>query len=166
VASGTIALRSAALVVAVGAGQGLLVAGAAQLGLGLTPGTWSMFALACAGTGAAFGLVNQGLAAAFGGVGRLIALGVAVVALVAGFASTAPPALLSLAGALPTAPALQLVTGAASGDASGAWTGAALLLLFALGGFALTFAGVAARRSVRLSAAGRADAGEAVATSA
>ncbi|MDN4613047.1 hypothetical protein P5G50_01170 [Leifsonia sp. F6_8S_P_1B] len=155
VASGSIALRSAALVAAIGAGQGLLVAGAAQFGLALDPGAWTLFALACAGAGAAFCLVNQGLAAAFGGVGRLAALGIAVVALVAGFASTAPPALVSLAGALPTAPGLQLLRGAASGDGGSVWAGAGLLLLFALGGVALTFAGVAARRSVRLPRTGR-----------
>ena len=65
-------------------------------------------------------------------------------------ASTAPPALVSLAQLLPTAPALALLRSAATGDAAGAWGAAGLLLVWAAGALALTLAAVAARRTVRL----------------
>ena len=51
------------------------------------------------------------------GVGRLVAIVAGVVALAAGMSSTAPAALSSLAGALPTAPALAMLRAAAGGDA-------------------------------------------------
>ncbi|MBW8871932.1 MAG: hypothetical protein JF618_07110 [Leifsonia sp.] len=145
-----IALRSAGIVALIGAGQGVIVAGAAQFALGLRPDLWLGFALAAAFVGAVFGILNQALAAAFGGVGRLIALAIGLIALVAGFSSTVPPALSGLAGVLPTAPALQLVRSAAVGDAPAAWGAAGLLLVWAVGGLALTFAAVAARRNVPL----------------
>ncbi|WP_285115246.1 hypothetical protein [Leifsonia sp. fls2-241-R2A-40a] len=148
--SAGLALRSAGLVALIGAGQGIVVAGAAQFGMGLRPDVWIGFALAAAFTGAVFGVINQALAAAFGGVGRLLALVVAVVALVAGFSSTAPPQLLAVAQALPTAPASALLRSAATGDAASAWASAGLLLVWLVGAFALTFAAVAGRRSVRL----------------
>ncbi|MGO4592356.1 YhgE/Pip domain-containing protein [Leifsonia sp. 2TAF2] len=148
--SAEIALRSAGIVALIGAGQGVIVAGAAQFALGLRPDLWLAFALAAAFVGAVFGILNQALAAAFGGVGRLIALAIGLIALVAGFSSTVPPALSGLAGVLPTAPALQLVRSAAVGDAPAAWGAVGLLLVWAVGGLALTFAAVAARRNVPL----------------
>lgn len=148
--SARIALRSSGIVAAIGAAQGLVVAGAAQFGLGLRPDVWLGFALAAAFVGAVFGVLNQALAAAFGGVGRLVALVVGVVALTAGLSSTVPAALASLAGALPTAPALAMLRAAASGDAGAAFGAAGPLLVYAAGALALTLAAVAARRSVRL----------------
>lgn len=153
-----IALRSAGVLALIGAGQGVLVAGVAQVGLGLRLDVWLGFALGSAFVGAVFCLVNQGLAAAFGGVGRLVALTVAGIALVAGLSSTAPPALLALANALPTASALALLRSVATGDVSAAWGCTGPLLVYAAGGVVLTLAAVAARRSVRLrdAVAGRA----------
>jgi putative membrane protein len=148
--SALIALRSAGIVALIGAGQGVIVAGAAQLGLGLRPDVWLGFALAAAFVGAVFGVLNQALAAAFGGVGRLIALGVGVGALVVGLSSTVPPPLVALADALPTAPALRLLRTAAVGDAAGAWAAAGLVLIWGVGAVALTIAAVAARRNVPL----------------
>ncbi|MCI0157236.1 hypothetical protein KNO15_11070 [Leifsonia shinshuensis] len=150
VSSPLIALRSAALVALIGAGQGLVVAGAAQFGLGLRPDVWLGFALAAAFVGAVFGVLNQALAAAFGGVGRLVALLVGIVALTAGMSSTVPAALSSLAGALPTAPALAMLRAAAGGDAATAFGAVGPLLVFAVAALAVTLAAVAARRSVRL----------------
>ncbi|MFP3466680.1 hypothetical protein [Leifsonia sp. SIMBA_070] len=151
VPSAVIALRSAGIVALIGAGQGVVVAGAAQFGLGLRPGAWFGFALAAAFVGAVFGLLNQALAAAFGGVGRLIALGVGLIALIAGLSSTVPVPMTGLAAVLPTAPALQLLRSFAVGDASGVWGAVGLLLVWTVGALALTFAGVAARRNVPLS---------------
>ncbi len=150
VPSPLIALRSAGLVALIGAGQGIVVAGAAQFGLGLRPDVWLGFALAAAFVGAVFGVLNQALAAAFGGVGRLVALLVGIVALTAGMSSTVPAALSSLAGALPTAPALTMLRAAAGGDAGAAFGAVGPLLVYAVAGLALTLAAVAARRSVRL----------------
>jgi len=72
------------------------------------------------------------------------------VALAAGLSSTAPAPLLAIAQVLPTAPALALLRSAATGDSGGAWSAAGLLLIWALGAVALTFAAVASRRTVRL----------------
>ncbi|MFK3669131.1 YhgE/Pip domain-containing protein [Leifsonia aquatica] len=146
----TITLRTAGVTALVGAGEGVLAAALAQLWLGLRPDVWLELALAGALVGAVFCLINQALAAAFGGVGRLLALVVGLLALVSGMSSTVPPAVASLAAAMPTAPALSGLRAIASGDAGGAWGDVGLLLLCAAGALALLFAAVAARRSVRL----------------
>ncbi|MEV8213158.1 hypothetical protein [Leifsonia sp. NPDC077715] len=150
VPSALIAVRSAGVVALIGAGQGVIVAGAAQLGMGLRPDVWIAFALAAALVGAVFAVVNQALAAAFGGVGRLIALLIGGTALVAGLSSTAPPQLVAFSQLLPTAPALALLRAAGTGDAAGAWGSVGLLLVWAAGALVLTLAAVAARRNVRL----------------
>ncbi|MFJ3490808.1 YhgE/Pip domain-containing protein [Leifsonia aquatica] len=146
----TITLRAAGVTALVGAGEGVLAAALAQLWLGLRPDVWLEFALAGALVGAVFCLINQALAAAFGGVGRLLALVVGLLALVSGMSSTVPPAVASLAAAMPTAPASSGLRAITSGDAGGAWGDVGLLLLCAVGALALLFAAVAARRSVRL----------------
>ena len=145
-----IALRAAGVTALVGAGEGVLAAGLAQFWLGLRPEVWLELAIAGALVGAVFCLINQALAAAFGGVGRLLALVVGLLALVSGMSSTVPPAVTSLAAAMPTAPALSGLRAIAAGDAGGAWGDIGLLVLCAVGALALLFAAVAARRSVRL----------------
>lgn len=145
-----LALRSAGVTALIGAGEGLLAAGLAQFWLGLRPDLWLELGLAAAFAGAVFCLINQALAAAFGGVGRLLALVVGLLALVAGMSSTVPPPVASLAGAMPTAPALSLLRAIASGDPGEAWGEAGLLLLVAIAALALLFAAIAARRTVRL----------------
>ncbi len=148
--SALIALRSAGMVALIGAVQGVVVAGAAQFGLGLRPDVWLGFALAAAVIGAVFGVLNQALAAAFGGVGRLVTLVVGIVALTAGLSSTVPASLSSIAAALPTAPALAMLRAAATGDVGAAFGAVGPLLVYAVGALALTLAAVAARRSVRV----------------
>ncbi|MFF2051277.1 YhgE/Pip domain-containing protein [Leifsonia sp. NPDC058194] len=145
-----IALRSAGVTALIGAGEGLLAAGLAQFWLGLRPDIWLELAIAGAVIGAVFCLINQALAAAFGGVGRLLALIAGLLALVAGMSSTVPPPVASLAAALPTAPALSALRAIASGSAGGSWGDVGLLLLTAVAAFALLFAAIGARRTVRL----------------
>ena len=95
--------------------------------------------------------MNRGLAAAFGAVGRLIAVCVAVIGLAVGLASTVPPAFVGLAAFFPTTPALEMLRAVPAGDPGGVWAGIGGCLLFAVLGVALVFAGVAARRGMRLS---------------
>ncbi|GAB3578231.1 hypothetical protein GCM10027406_14080 [Leifsonia lichenia] len=148
-----LAAQSASLTALVGVGQGALVAAAAQVGLGLTPGGWLGFTLLCCVTGAVFGLLNQGLAAAFGAVGRLVAVIVALVAFGAGLTSTVPPVLAGFAGSLPTASGLAVLQlGIGIGDANGGALAGAVVAVVAWGavGLALVWAGVAARRGIRV----------------
>ena len=103
--SRSIALRSAGVSAALGAGQGLVVAVTLLFGVSIGPAQWLGFAGASVLVGAVFALVNQGLAAALGAVGRLLALLVGLVALAAGISSTVPPAIDTIAAAMPTTPA-------------------------------------------------------------
>ena len=156
-----LAVRSAAVPALIGVGQGVLVAATAQVGLGLTPGGWLGMTVLCCVVGAAFGLLNQGLAAAFGAIGRLVAVIVALVAFGVGLTSTVPPVLAGLAAALPTASGLAaLQKGVGIGDTSAvALAGAvAAVLLWGVAGLLLVWAGVAARRGVRVQARARVDA--------
>ncbi|SDT30450.1 YhgE/Pip family protein [Microterricola viridarii] len=141
-----IALRSLGLTAAFGAAQGVVVGVVVLTAVAASPLQWLSFAGACLAIGAVFAVLNQGLAAAFGAVGRLLAAAVAVVALAAGLSGTVPPAIAGIAGALPTAPALQLLLAALTRDAGSALAGLLGLLLWALLGAALVYAGVAVRR--------------------
>lgn len=146
--------RSAMVTALVGVGQGVLVAAAAQVGLGLTPGDWLGFTLLCCAAGAVFGLLNQGLAATLGAFGRLVAVIVAVLAFGAGLTSTVPPVIAGLAASLPTASGVAVLQkGVGIGDTSAGALMAALVVLVAWGvaGALLAWAGIAARRGVRLS---------------
>ena len=58
------------LVAAIGAVQGLLVAGIGQISAGYDWGDWSIFAGVSILAGIAFAAVNQALVAVFGGAGR------------------------------------------------------------------------------------------------
>ena len=121
--SRSIALRSAGVTAALGAGQGLVVAVTLLFGVSIGPAQWLGFAGASVLVGAVFALVNQGLAAALGAVGRLLALLVGLVALAAGISSTVPPAIDTIAAAMPTTPAgdllLATLTGAGGTVAAG-----------------------------------------------
>ncbi|MGO3884752.1 MAG: hypothetical protein ACTJHU_00510, partial [Mycetocola sp.] len=103
----SLALRSAALPVAIGAVQGLLVAGVLQPLMELSVGNWFAFAGLTVVTGAAFALVMQALMALFRGTGWFLSLVVLLVTLATGIISTAPALLQSIAGLLPTAPAQE-----------------------------------------------------------
>jgi putative membrane protein len=150
VPSGSIALRSVASTAALGAVQGLLIAAAAEFGLTLGIGAWLGFASLCLLVGAAFAVVNQGLVAAFGVVGRFAALVVGILALTVGLSSTVPPLLAEFASLLPTAPALAALRAAVVGDTGAVWAAVAVLVIWSLAGAALVFAGVAARRGLRI----------------
>lgn len=144
-------LRSTATTTLIGVGQGVLVAAAAQVGLGLPPGAWLGFTLLCCLAGAVFGVLNQGLVAAFGAVGRLVAVVVALVAFGVGLTSTVPPVLAGIAGVLPTASGvLALQKGVGIGDTSvgAVLVVAAELVAWGVAGAVLVWAGIAARRGV------------------
>ncbi|WP_405373816.1 MULTISPECIES: YhgE/Pip family protein [unclassified Microbacterium] len=100
-----LALRALAPGAAIGAAQGLLVAGVVQLAAEYEVGPWSVFAALCVVAGIAFAAVNQALVAIFGGAGRWVATLIGVVALGTGIVSTIPGVLADIAGLLPTAPA-------------------------------------------------------------
>jgi len=148
--SGSILWHSALPGAALGAAQGVVVAIAVLFAVQVDPLAWIGFTAASALVGVVFALVNQGLAAAFGGPGRFAAVLVAVVALAVGLSSTVPPAIASLAAVLPTTPALGLLLAALTSDAASGWADLVGLLCFAAVGIGLLFAGIAARRRVRV----------------
>ena len=152
--SRSIALRSAGVSAALGAGQGLVVAVTLLFGVSIGPAQWLGFAGASVFVGAVFALVNQGLAAALGAVGRLLALLVGLVALAAGISSTVPPAIDAIAAAMPTTPAGELLLATLTGAGGTVVPAVGALLLAAVLGFLLVFAGVASRRRVRPGAIG------------
>ena len=145
-ASALLALRGLAPAAAIGAAQGLLVAGVVQIAATYEFGEWTVFAGVCVVAGIAFAAVNQALVAVFGGAGRWIAALVAVLAVAAGIVSTVPGWLSSLAGAMPTAPAYSGMVAALTSDGS---VGAALvgLTVWMLLAFIATVIAVARRRS-------------------
>ncbi|SFR71541.1 putative membrane protein [Agromyces sp. CF514] len=154
-----IARRSLGPTVGVGAAQGLVVAAVVLAAVPLGPSEWIWFTAASLVVGAVFAVVNQGLAAVLGGAGRLVALAIGLVALVAGLTSTAPSALTSLADAAPTAPARTVLLATLTADAAGGWPALLPLALFGLLGAGLVLAGVMARRGApREPAADREDA--------
>ncbi len=148
-ASWMITGRSVAIGSLLGAAQGLLVAPVLLFGMAVDRSEWVAFTGLSVLAGIVFALVNQGLVAAFGAVGRVIALFAGVITLIVGLVSTVPPAFLTVAGLLPTTPAVQMLRASAIGDTGGAWTSAAVCTGFGVVGIALVFAGVIGRRSVR-----------------
>jgi putative membrane protein len=150
VSSFALTIRSLAKDALLGLCQGVVVAAVASVALGLDPAAWLTVTGLSALAGAVFAVVNRGLAAAFGAVGRLIAVCVAVIGLAVGLASTVPPIFQSLATFFPTTPALDMLRAVPAGDPGGIWAGIVGCLLFAVLGVALVFAGVAARRGMRL----------------
>lgn len=147
--SGSIVIRSVRTTVALGSGQGLVVAIALLFGVSVGPLEWLGFAAASVVIGTVFAVVNQGLAAALGAAGRLIALLIGLIALTAGLMSTVPPVVTAIAAALPTAPAHDLLLGALTGDVAATAAAVGLLVLTAVLGVALIYLGVATRRQPR-----------------
>ncbi|WP_243061888.1 hypothetical protein [Humibacter sp. RRB41] len=145
-----LAARSAGIGAALGAAQGLVLGAVVLLGLGLAPGVWAGYLGTSVLVGAVFAVVNQGLVAAFGAVGRLLAVLVGVVALAVGISSTVPASLAGVAAALPTSPALSALRGAVTGEPALAVQAGVLVVLWGIGGIALVFAGVVARRRLRV----------------
>lgn len=147
--SPSIVAQAVAPTTTLGAAQGLVVAIAVLAGVRVGPVEWIAYASACILIGAFFALVNQALAAVLGGFGRVLAVVFGIVALAAGLSSTVPPALASIAGALPTASALHLLLAALTQDAGTGWAAVGVIVLIAVIAFALVLAGVIARRQVR-----------------
>ncbi|WP_194410653.1 YhgE/Pip family protein [Microbacterium cremeum] len=144
--SALLALRSYLPAAALGAVQGLLVAGVVQLAASYSWAEWSAFAAVSVVAGIAFAAVNQALVAVFGGAGRWIAALVGVLAVATGVVSTAPGALSEVAGFMPTAPAYDgMVVALTAG--SGIGTAFAGLVIWTLVALAATMLAVARRRT-------------------
>lgn len=145
--SALLALRSLAPAGAIGAAQGLMVAGVVQLAASYDAGTWAVFAALCVVAGIAFAAVNQALVAVFGGAGRWIAGLIGVLSLATGVVSTVPGVLSGIAEMLPTSPAY---TGMLAALASTGGVGPAVvgMIVWAAVGFIATTLAVVRRRTV------------------
>ncbi|ANJ28231.1 YhgE/Pip family protein [Agromyces aureus] len=149
--SAMLALRGFAPAAALGALQGVLVAGVVQLAASYDVGEWLVFASLCVAAGVAFAAVNQGLIAAFGGAGRWVSALIGVLTVATGIVSTVPGVLADLAGLLPTAPAYN---GMVSALTSTTGVGAAFvgLAVWAVLSFGVTTLVVARRRTTSVRA--------------
>ena len=139
-------LRAFLPAAAIGAAQGLLVAGVAQLAASYDWGDFWAFAALCALAGVAFAAVNQALVAVFGGAGRWLGALVGVLALATGIVSTVPGPLAWIAGLLPTAPAYHALVGTLTA-AGGVTAGAIGLVAWGVLALIATMLVVARRRS-------------------
>ncbi|MDY0908741.1 YhgE/Pip family protein [Microbacterium sp. CFBP9034] len=141
-----LALRGFAPGAALGAAQGLLVAGVVQLAASYEWGQWWAFAGVSVAAGIAFAAVNQGLVAVFGGAGRWISALIGVLAVATGVVSTVPGALSGIAALMPTSPAYNGMLAALT-DASGFGAALAGLAVWAVLAFVATILAVARRRT-------------------
>jgi putative membrane protein len=148
-----IALRSALPAVALGAAQGVIAGVILPLLLGydLSQGL-GFFALAIV-AGISFNLVNQGLSALLGGFGRFLSFAMLVIAFAIGVISTAPSLLQAIGDASPIGALFAGFQAVAMGVGG---SGAALLalVLWGLGGLALTLFAVARERRSAILTAG------------
>lgn len=144
--SALLALRSLAPAAAIGAIQGLLVAGIVQISAGYDWGDWSIFAGISILAGVAFAAVNQALVAVFGGTGRWIAALIGVLAVATGIVSTVPGVLLAIDGLMPTSPAYNAMLGALTGS-GGVGAGIAGLAIWAGLGLVATILAIATKRT-------------------
>ncbi|QRY40214.1 YhgE/Pip family protein [Microbacterium hominis] len=141
-----LALRSLAPAAAIGAAQGLLVAGVAQIAANYDAGTWFAFAGLAVVAGISFAAVNQALVAVFGGAGRWISTLVGVLAVATGIVSTIPGVLASIAGVMPTSPAYTALL-AATTSAGGAAAGLTAMIAWAVLAFIASTIAVTRRRT-------------------
>jgi len=141
-----LALRSLAPAAAIGAAQGLLVAGVAQIAANYDAGTWFAFAGLAVVAGISFAAVNQALVAVFGGAGRWISTLVGVLAVATGIVSTIPGILASIAGVMPTSPAYTALL-AATTSAGGAAAGLTAMIAWAVLAFIASTIAVTRRRT-------------------
>ncbi|MCH6231049.1 YhgE/Pip family protein [Microbacterium sp. CFH 31415] len=141
-----LALRGFAPAAALGAAQGLLVAGVVQLAASYEWSQWWVFAGVSVVAGIAFAAVNQALVAVFGGAGRWISALIGVLAVATGVVSTVPGVLADLAALMPTSPAYQGMVAALT-DAGGIGAAFAGLIVWALLAFGATILAVARRRT-------------------
>ncbi|MFJ8893340.1 YhgE/Pip family protein [Leifsonia sp. NPDC102414] len=148
-ASGRIALDGFLPAAAIGAVQGVFVAGIMQFALSLDVGHWFGFAGVAMAVGVAFAAVNHGLVALLGGIGRFVSMLVVVVTLAAGIVSTVPGFFTSAMQWFPTSAAITAFRGVVE-STDGVWRGLGGLLLWAALGFALSLIAVARKRIVRV----------------
>ncbi len=143
---GYVTLRSALPAIGIGALQGGIVGAILPvlLGYNFTQGL-GFFGLALL-AGVAFSLVNQGLSALFGGFGRFVSFALLVVSFAIGVIATTPPLLQTIGDGSPIGVLFEGFQAVAMG--SGGAAGAAFaLVVWALGGLALTaFAVIRSRK--------------------
>lgn len=145
--SALLALRGFAPAAAIGAGQGLAVAGIVQLAASYAWADWSVFAAMCVAAGVAFAAVNQALVALLGGAGRWVSALIGALALATGVVSTVPGVLSQVAQLMPTMPAYNAML-AALGPATGVSAGVAGMLIWTLLALGATTLAVTRRRTV------------------
>ncbi|MBL5972606.1 MAG: YhgE/Pip domain-containing protein [Candidatus Leucobacter sulfamidivorax] len=149
---GAIALRSALPAAAIGAAQGLIAGLVLPPLLGYDAPQWFGFLGLAVLAGVSFSLLCQGLSALLGGLGRFLAFALLIVAFAVGVVSTAPPLLRAVGDASPIGAlfsGFQSVAMGSAGAGSAVWA----LVLWGLGGLALTALAVArSRRAPRPSA--------------
>lgn len=144
--SALLALRGFAPAAALGAAQGLLVAGIVQLAASYDWGQWWVFAGVSVVAGIAFAAVNQALVAVFGGAGRWISALIGVLAVATGVVSTVPGVLSSIAALMPTSPAYNGMLAALT-ETGGFGAAIAGLAIWAVLPFLATVLAVARRRT-------------------
>ncbi|WP_125132842.1 YhgE/Pip domain-containing protein [Microbacterium sp. 10M-3C3] len=141
-----LALRGFAPAAAIGAVQGILVAGVVQLAADYDWADWSLFAVVAMVAGVAFAAVNQALVALFGGAGRWVSAIIGVLAVATGVVSTVPGVISAVAGLMPTSPAYTGMLAALT-TAGGYGAAIAGLVVWALLALIVTTIAVARRRS-------------------
>lgn len=142
---GWVTLRSAVPAIAIGAAQGAIAGVVLPIALGYDPVRGAAFFGMALLAGVVFSLVVQGLSALLGGLGRFTAFVLLVIAFAVGIVSTVPGALAAVGDASPLGSALAGFQAIATGG-SGAGVAAVLLVLWGLGGLALTALAVARTR--------------------
>lgn len=141
-----LALRSLAPAAAIGAVQGILVAGIVQISAGYDWADWTIFAGISILAGVAFAAVNQALVAVMGGAGRWVSALIGVLAVATGVVSTVPGVLSSIAALSPLSAAYNGMLAALT-SSTGVGAGIAGLIIWALLAFAATILAVTARRT-------------------
>lgn len=144
--SALLALRGFAPAAALGAAQGLLVAGVVQLASSYDWGQWWVFAGVSVVAGIAFAAVNQALVAVFGGAGRWISALIGVLAVATGVVSTVPGVLSGVAALMPTSPAYNGMLAALT-ETDGLGAAFAGLIVWAVLSFGATVLAVARKRT-------------------
>ncbi len=142
---GFITLRSALPAIALGAVQGALAGVILPILLGYDLAQGLGFLSLALVAGISFSLVNQGLSALLGGFGRFISFALLVVAFAIGVISTAPPILQAIGDASPIGAlfgGFQAIAMSVDGGGAAIWA----LILWGLGGLALTAFAVARQR--------------------
>ena len=149
--SAMLTLRMFGFPAAIGAVQGILVAGIIAIAQGYGFGEWLGIAGISALIGVAFAATNQALIAVLGGAGRLISMSVALLVLVTGIIATVPPALVAALGFTPATVAVTslqaVLTGGAFTGLGGAITS---LVLWGACSLAVTMLVVARKRRVNV----------------